>query len=534
MTKRLTDDEAEMNHGPFSSVTLIIDGITEDLILDGERNDHHSYVGNELGNQLGQLSIVATSEGTNNGELVVKFNEPPVDKGYAWVVALCGTLAIFATWGANAGYGIFLNYYLSNNTFPGATKYDFALIGSLVFFCGLALSPVAALLYNVFGFRILIIIGIILQTAAYIMASFATQLWQLYLTQGILVGVALVIIFLPTTLVLPTHFDHYLSTAMGIAALGIGLGGLVYSFCIHAVIETYGSYRWALRMVGLSSMVACLIAAIFIKPRVKTQLPLKQTLTKKFISENYKIIFNYKIFKLYPMISLSMWYGLAFLGYVLCLFSLAPYATLMGLNTSQGTIITALVNVGQMIGRPCMGLFADKFGRHNFTIIMNSCVAILIYAWWINASSFGSLIGFSVMLGLFFGVSSTMGQSLAFDIVENPKNYPGSWSGLNAMGGVFALVSEVIALKLVRTNSTKPYLHAQIFAGSCFAGGIIFLLINREWLVRRKLSRWRDEDLLSKTGSDIETVENRIRRYDLLLKKNIFSFTLRMFYPTRT
>lgn len=526
MSKQLPYDD--IKHFTSGGVALMIEGIHEDHILDHERNDQQSYVGNELAQELELVSNVPTNE------TEVVSNEPPFDKGYAWVVAVCGTLAIFATWGANAGYGIFLNYYLSNNTFPGASEYDFALVGSLVFFCGLSLSPVAALLYNIFGFRILVTVGIILQTAAYFMASFATQLWQLYLTQGILVGIALVIIFLPTTLVIPTHFHVYLSTAMGIAALGIGLGGLVYSFSIHAVIEKYGSYRWALRMVGISAMVACIISAAFIKPRIKTQLPLKQTLTKKFISENYRIIFNYKIFKMYPMISLCMWYGLAFLGYVLCLFSLAPYATLMGLTTSQGTIITAVANAGQMIGRPCMGLFADKIGRHNFTILVNLTDAILIYAWWINANSFGSLVGFSFMLGLFFGVSSTMGQSLAFDIVEDHKNFPGAWSGLNAMGGGFALVSEVIALKLVSANSNKPYLHAQIFAGSSFAGGIIFLAINREWLVRRKFTRWRDEDLENKSNDDKITIENRIKRYDRILSKNILGFILRMFYPTRT
>lgn len=464
----------------------------------------------------------------NNHSLL---SDPSLDSGYSWIIAVCGLLSIFATWGANAGYGIFLNYYINNNSFPNATKYDFALIGSLIFFCGLSLSPVAALLFNIFGFRYLMICGVFLQTLGYILASFSTKLWQLYITQGCLIGVSLVMVFLPTTLVLPTYFKNYLSTAMGISAAGIGLGGIVYSFSIHAILEKYNSHQWALRMVGLSSMLACTIAVIFIKPK-KKNLPLKTTLTKEFISENYTKIFNFKIFKLYPMCCLGAWYGLAFLGYILCLFSMAAYATLMGFTTSQGTAVTAVINAGQMIGRPSMGFFADKFGRHNFTILMNTFSALLIYAWWINVHKFASLICFAFLLGLFFGVSSTMGQSLAFDIVEDPKLYSGAWSGLNSIGGFFALASEVIAMKLVKSNSSEPYLHTQIFAGSCFAGGVIFLLINREWLVRRNLTRLRQYQLeLLKTGEDPEAL---IEKYNFYLRKNILGYLLRMLYPMKT
>ena len=109
-------------------------------------------------------------------------------------MAICAMMAMFSTWGANAGYGVFLNYYLDSNTFPEATKYDFALIGGIVVFMANILSPLSALLYKMLGFRFVCCIGIIFQTLGWICASFAKRIWHLYLTQGVLVGISFLLI----------------------------------------------------------------------------------------------------------------------------------------------------------------------------------------------------------------------------------------------------------------------------------------------------------------------------------------------------
>ena len=127
------------------------------------------------------------------GEFLQESSHKP-DGGMAWLMAICAMMAMFSTWGANAGYGVFLNYYLDSNTFPEATKYDFALIGGIVVFMANILSPLSALLYKMLGFRFVCCIGIIFQTLGWICASFAKRIWHLYLTQGVLVGISFLLI----------------------------------------------------------------------------------------------------------------------------------------------------------------------------------------------------------------------------------------------------------------------------------------------------------------------------------------------------
>ena len=53
------------------------------------------------------------------------------------------------------------------------------------------------------------------------------------------------------------------------------------------------------------------------------------------------------------------------LGYIVLLFSLPNFALSIGLTAKQGSIIGALLNLGQGLGRPVVGLVSDSAGRIN-------------------------------------------------------------------------------------------------------------------------------------------------------------------------
>lgn len=484
-------------------------------------------------------------------------DEPP-DGGYGWVAAFCAMMAAFSTWGANAGYGVFLNYYLSSNTFPGGGAYDYALIGGIVVFLAQVLAPFSALAYKILGFYTLCFIGIFLQTCGYILASFATKLWQIYLTQGVLVGISFLLIFIPPTLILPQYFKKYRAFAMGIAVSGAGLGGIVFALSTSKLIQETGDQRWALRMTGFVTLTLALIATILNKPRNYNPMPYSITLKKKFIIDNFKLIFDIKIFKCYPLVLVSLWFLLCLLGYTLMLFSMAAYSTLVGLSAHDASTVTALLNVGQVFGRPSLGLIADRVGRNNLAASISLLISILLWAFWINATSFPAVSVFAIILGFFIGIGSLMCQSLAADIIQAPEKIPAAWSIINIIVLFFCLVAEVIALAIRDESSDRPFLNTQIFSGCCFFAAFLLLLIDREWLVRRTLNnrllaaqsgilclekkrrRYLNTDDLQQDDAEnnnsiaeLELLEERIRKYEKLLHKSAIYFFIRMLYPIR-
>lgn len=483
------------------------------------------------------------------------------DGGMAWIMAFCAMMAMFATWGANAGFGVFLNYYLTSNTFPEATRYDFALIGGIIVCLANLLSPITALVYKVFGFKISCFIGIIFQTAGWILASFATKLWHLYLTQGVLVGISFLLIFIPATLVLPTWFEKQKAASMGFCVSGAGLGGLIFSLSVNKVIEDTGDQKWALRMVGIVCFFSVLFSALIMKPRNYKKLPLKSTMTKKFIVENFKAIFDPKIVKISGVCIISIWFAIALLGYTLMLFSLSSYASSVGLSHSQASVLTAVMNAAQIVGRPCMGLTADSIGRANFASCASLLISILLYAFWINATSYGSLIAFACIIGLIIGVGSSLAQPLAADVIHpHMDKMPAAWSSINIFVSPFCLVSEVIALSLVTNHSSRPYLHTQIFAGTCFFACFLIMLTLREYLIRKfikerlelmqiKLTNISGTTKSGYLKSDAKTesddsdegdnaeeesiLKARVERYNYLLRGSVKNYFVRMLYPVR-
>ena len=116
-------------------------------------------------------------------------------------------LAALLIFGAQS-YGVFLGYYLENGIYPTASPTDFALIGGLNFSVAMLTSPAVTFLVrrNPFGIHLPMLIGVGLQTAGFFTASFATRIWHLYLTQGVLVGLGVGFTYIPSIAVLSQGF----------------------------------------------------------------------------------------------------------------------------------------------------------------------------------------------------------------------------------------------------------------------------------------------------------------------------------------
>lgn len=480
----------------------------------------------------------------------------PIDGPYAFWQAVLVMLTVFSTWGANAAFGVFLNYYLTSDSFPGATKYDFALMGGFVVCLAQSLAPFTALLVKIFGQFPVQLAGIIIQTIGYFLASACTKLWQVFLCQAILVGFSFSLIFIPGTLVLPTWFDRQRATAMGIAVGGAGLGGLVFSLALNKIIQQTGDQKWALRAVGFITLATSLFGSLLMRVRTPKKSKFKDRFNKDFFIKNFKIVFDIHVFDNYPMILLALWFGVVVFGYVIILYSFSSFATSIGLSHTQGSNILAILNAAQVVGRPLIGNIGDFTGRANAAAGICLFIAVLVFAYWFNTTTYAALIGLSVVLGGPIGVGATMAQSLAGDIVDKmgrSEKLPAAWGGLNIVAGMFSLPSEVVALKLQRPNAIHAYAHTQILTGCCFLGGMFLILINREWLVRQTFEtrRAQAQEALSVKHNvhlrrqvtpeqkeeaeydDEQLLHERVERYSRLLGRLPIYFIIRMFYPIR-
>ena len=329
--------------------------------------------------------------------------EDPPDGGYGWVCVACTFFINMHTWGLNSSYGVFLAYYLAHDYYPHSSPLQFAFIGGLSISQALLVSPLATYTTREYGTRCTLLIGVVLETLALIGASFTHRMWQLFLTQGLCFGYGMGFLFVGSVGIIPQWFTKRRSLANGISTAGSGIGGLAYSLATNAMIESVG-VGWAFRILGLISFVVNFICSILMRDRNKA-IQAKQ------------LAFDHKLFKRLEYWLVIGWGFFSMLGYVVLLFSLPNFAVSIGLSAKQGSEIGALLNLGQALGRPAVGVFSDAAGRINLAGLCTFIAGFLSLVMWTFAKTYGVVVFFAILVGTVSGTFWTAVAPVGAEVV---------------------------------------------------------------------------------------------------------------------
>ncbi|GIZ48376.1 hypothetical protein CKM354_001143900 [Cercospora kikuchii] len=437
----------------------------EQTTSDNERNQDARQNNNPT---TETCSVLITPTSTSDLNAI----EPPPDGGYAWIVCLALSTTNFFTWGVAASYGVYISHYLSTSTyFPGAKPLDYALIGGLEFGVAMIISPLCTILTRELGRSYVMLTGCVVFAGGFIAASFASEIWQLYLSQGVLVGLGLGAIFIPSIQVLPQWFEKRRSLAAGITSAGSGFGGLTFSLGTNAMIEKI-SLGWALRITGILCLVGNVSATLLVRDRNHVVKP-------------PQLGFATHLLKRYECLLLLCWNFLNLFGYMALLYSLSSYAVeVVGLTQAQASTLTAILNLGTGFGRPAIGFVSDRLGRIEVAACATLFNAVMIFAVWIPGHSYGVLLFFAFVSGAFIGTFwMTIGPLCAevAGLAEVPSFLSLHWL-TTVLPTTFA---EVIALYLRRPKMGRwAYLHPQVFAGTMYLVASLFMF--ELWRVKRR------------------------------------------------
>lgn len=404
----------------------------------------------------------------------------PPNGGYGWVCTVCVALINAHTWGINSSYGVFLAHYLSTDTYPGATYLQYAFVGGLSISCAMLVSPLATLSTRYYGTQATLSFGTALEVAGLIGASFAYNIWHLFLSQGVAFGIGMGFLFVGSVGIPPQWFTTKRSLANGISASGSGFGGLLYSLAAGAMIESIG-ISWCFRVLGILALAVNAVCITLIRDRHK-------------IIGSRHAAFDVRLFKRPEYLLLNGYGFFSMLGYIALVFSLADYGRSIGLNASQTSVVSAMLNLGQGLGRPPTGYFSDRIGRINMAGLTTFSCALLTFVVWIFAKSYGVLIFYAVIGGTVTGTFWATIGPVAVEVV-GLQDLP---SALN-LEWLFIVLpctfSEPIALELV--GDTGSYLGTQLFIGFMYTTAALCVLFLRGWKVGElnEIARVKDESL---------------------------------------
>lgn len=162
-------------------------------------------------------------------------------------------------------FGVFQTYYTATLGLPPATV---SWIGSIQVFLLFFIGTFTGRATDAGYFRPLLLLGSLFQLLGLVATSFSTTYWQLFLAQGVCMGLGNGCLFCPVVATVATYFSTRRRLAIGISACGSATGGLVFPAMARQLLGGPTGFAWTVRAVALVQAAGFVVANLVLRTRV--------------------------------------------------------------------------------------------------------------------------------------------------------------------------------------------------------------------------------------------------------------------------
>jgi MFS family permease len=394
----------------------------------------------------------------------------PADGGkVAWLQVLGAFLVNMNNWGLVNSFGVYQAYYRTGplaNFSSGDVSWIGTLQGSLLLIVGVLSGP----LFDKGYFRCLLVTAGIGVVFSLMMLSLAQTYYQVMLSQGVLLGICLGFLYVPSVALIPLYFKSWRGVALGLATAGGSFGGVIYPLIFRYLLTNIG-FGWANRIIGFVALVTLAMAAILIRP-------LGPRSTRQLI--------DFAAYTDVPYVFFTISGFLLFSGILLPFILITTYASAtLSVPTERVSYLLSILNSAQFFGRTLPPLILDWVGPE--ILLLGAVVVAGIVAFsWIAVTSLSGIIVWVVVYGFLSGMTVTL-PAIILPYITPSMSVLGTRLGMvYAVGGIGYLISAPVAFAL--NDRTHSYLGAQVWMGACCISAVLFYIATaQEARKRRKL-----------------------------------------------
>lgn len=349
----------------------------------------------------------------------------------------CGSLSSDIP-GLLTSFGSFEAYYTSD-LLAGHTTSQISAIGSLQSFLMVFLGFATGPLFDMGYFRHLLAAGSLLIVGGTLAQSASSTLWQLYLAQGVCIGVGTGCLAILSVGVPGLWFDTRLPLANGLAACGSGVGGVLYPVVFRRVSAAAG-FGWAVRVVALLALVTLGFANATMRlppaegagsstqARAQTQAQARDGAAgvvgaAKTNKRQHRALWDPTAIRDLPYCFFVFGCFVTFLGLYVPYFYLPSYATdLLASAAGQQSHLTgddllSILNGVSVVGRILMGYLALSLGPQNLIVAVSACSSVVVLCFMAVESDLGGMIAlvclYGFLTGAFFALQPSVFASLS-------------------------------------------------------------------------------------------------------------------------
>ncbi|KAG9318805.1 major facilitator superfamily domain-containing protein [Chiua virens] len=311
----------------------------------------------------------------------------------AWCTIIGATLIQFCGFGYTMSFGIYQDYYtlyyLTNKSSSAISW-----IGSINAFLTTAVGLVSGLLYDRGYFYHLLIGGSLLQSFNLFMLSLTQpgQYYQIFLAQGIGLGISQGFLYVPTLSVLSHYFQKRRTFAMSLVTSGSSLGAIIHPIMLNYLFNRGVGFANGVRISAAFISVLLLIACSLTRTRLEP--PQHPT---NCLSVGRGVIRD-------PFFCLAC-IGLFCLqiGFFFVLFYLQLDSVKHGNSETFSFYSLAVLSGGALIARLTTGFIASRVGVLRLMIITTTACSILTFGM-TGLSSIPTVVVLGGIFGYFSGI----------------------------------------------------------------------------------------------------------------------------------
>ncbi|KAH0580325.1 hypothetical protein H2248_001833 [Termitomyces sp. 'cryptogamus'] len=341
-------------------------------------------------------------------------------------------------------------------------------------------------------FHHLMIGGSMLYCFSLFMVSLARpgQYYQIFLAQGVGMGLGLAMTFLPPITVVAHHFKRRRSFAIGILTSGASIGGLVFPIMLNKLI--FGPQGFALGVRATAGTITGLMIIGNMLMRTRTQS------TRAEDAEMVRVPVKTLLMDIPYMVFVFSGVLLT-LGIYYPIFYLQLFSVKHGINANLAFYVVSFMNTGGLFGRLIPNFLADKIGSYNVLMPASFVCAVVVFSILGIRNAAGAII-VALLYGAMNGTHTSTTPAVLSDLSINVSEvgvrmgiyftFMGLvliWScrfgPLIAYVAVPALFGQPISGALL--TGRFIWWRATVFSGSCLLAGAILMVYSR-WLFLKR------------------------------------------------
>ncbi|KAJ7876812.1 MFS general substrate transporter [Mycena leptocephala] len=389
----------------------------------------------------------------------------------AWTTILGAWLVLFATFGYLYSFGVYEDFYVLEYL-TNHTPSSIAWIGSFQLMMPFALGVVSGKLFDSGYFHLVEIFGGVVFTISLFMLSLAKpfQYYQIFLSQGVGMGIGLGLTFIPTLANTTRFFNKRRGLASGVALSGSALGATVFPIMLNHLLPTIGFAR-AVRATGYV-VIGCLIAGNALMRTRSSPFKRSTPDIKSFFTD-------------YAYLWATLGLLLSSVGFYFPVIYIQLLAVQHSVGSNLAFYSIAILNISSAFGRISGNYLADVYGPFNVQIPYTLFTGATIWAM-LGVHDAGSLVAISILYGFFSGAWLALAFVCMSSLARSPDEV-GARTGLAlALSSVGSLASAPIQGALL----TSSYIWVQPvgFSGCVLFAGAAAFLVARTLQAKARLS----------------------------------------------